>query len=247
MSRIEITRFPPSDYLCEEAMNTLCTNLSYCGADVRTVMVTSRYAREGKSYVCMNLLRSLSRLGRRVALVDADLRASGIQSHYSLRFPDRRRLGLTDYLAGKCEAEDALYESDLPGAWLIPAGHEAPNPLQLLITDRMEKLLIMLRQRFDTVLIDTPPGGIIADAIALGRYCDGALIVVSYRRGKKSDIGELSANLKRTGCHVLGAVLNGVNFGRLSNRRYYYNSERYSSYRYRKYGDRYGGGKDAHA
>ena len=217
-------------------MNTLCTNLSYCGPDVRRIMVTSRYASEGKSYVSMNLMRSLAALGRRVVLVDADLRASGIQSDYHLRYSTDRHNGLSEYLSGHCSLEDALYQTNIPGAFMIPAGHEAPNPLQLLDTDAMKKLVDRLGEQFDIVLLDTPPVGVLVDAVALAKFCDGALLVVGYRKGKQQEIGDAVRNIRQTGCKMLGAVLNDVKFRNLSNKYYYYSSERYSGHYSKRYG-----------
>ena len=235
MKKIEITRFAKPDYVTAEGLNTLVTNLSYCGKNIRRIMITSRYAGEGKSYVAMNLMNTLAGIGRRVVLVDTDLRASGIQSNYRLRSNEDTMEGLSEYLSGHCSINDVLYETNIPNAYLVPAGHEAPNPLQLLETDAMRQLVEKLRDDFDIVLLDTPPVGILADAIALAKYCDGALLVVAYRQGKQREIGDAVANIQQTGCKVLGAVLNDVKFKNLSNRHYYYNSKRYSSYYNKRY------------
>lgn len=235
MPMVEITQFPESDFVSHEAMNTLCTNLSYCGPDVRKVMITSRYAGEGKSYVSMNLMRTLSKLGRRVVLVDTDLRASGIQSDYQLRYSTEKHYGLSDYLSGQCSVAEALYQTNIPGAFMIPAGHEAPNPLQLLDTDTMKRLVEWLGAQFDVVLIDTPPVGVLVDAVAMAKFCDGALLVVGYRKGSQNEIGDAVRNIKQTGCKMLGAVLNGVKFKSLSNKHYYYSSERYSGHYSKRY------------
>ena len=235
MPLLEITQFPESDFVSHEAMNTLCTNLSYCGPDVRKVMITSRYAGEGKSYVSMNLMRTLAKLGRRVVLVDTDLRASGIQSDYQLRYSTEKHYGLSDYLSGHCSVAEALYQTNISGAFMIPAGHEAPNPLQLLDTDTMKKLVQWLGTQFDVVLIDTPPVGVLVDAVAMAKFCDGALLVVGYRKGNQTEIGEVAGHVKQTGCKMLGAVLNGVKFRSLSNKHYYYSSERYSGHYSKRY------------
>ena len=232
---LEITNFPKLDFICHEAMNTLCTNLSYCGKNVRKIMITSRYAGEGKSYISMNLLRTLSQLGRRTILVDTDLRASGIQSDYRLRYSAKEHYGLSEYLSGQCELKDVLYQTNLPDTYMIPAGHEAPNPLQLLDTQAMKKLIDHLAEEFDVVLVDTPPVGVLVDAIAMAKFCDGALLVVGYRKGKQQEIREVVGNIQQTGCKVLGAVLNGVKFNKMSNRHHYYNSERYSSHYNKRY------------
>ncbi len=233
MRKIEITRFPELDYVSAEGMNTLVTNLSYCGSGIRKIMITSRYAGEGKSYIAMNLMRTLAGLGRRVVVLDADLRASGIQAEYRLRSESEGHPGLSEYLAGHRTLDEVLYETNIPNAWIIPAGHRAPNPLQLLDTEKMKQLMEEMGEKFDIVLVDTPPAGLLVDAVALAKFCDGALLVVAYRKGRQREIGEVVETIKQTGCRVLGAVLNEVKFKNLSNRRYYYNSERYSNY-YRK-------------
>ena len=235
---LEISRFPKLDFICREAMNTLCTNLSYCGKDVKKIMITSRYAGEGKSYVSMNLLRTFSLLGRTTVLIDTDLRASGIQLDYQLRYFKNNRYGLSEYLSGICELKEILYRTNLPNTYIIPAGHEAPNPLQLLDTKTMEELVDFLAERFDIVLVDTPPVGVLVDAVAMAKFCDGALIVVGYQKGKQQEIGEAVDNIMQTGCKILGAVLNGVKFHTMSNRYYYYNSERYDSNYNKQYYDR---------
>ena len=220
---LEISNFQPLDYVCHEAMNTLCTNLSYCGKDIRKIMVTSRYAGEGKSYTSMNLLCTLSQLGKKTVLVDTDLRASGIQSDYRLRYSTQNHYGLSEYLSGICSLKEAVYQTDWPNTYMIPAGHEAPNPLQLLDTQAMGDLIEQLAEQFDVVLIDTPPVGMLVDAVALAKFCDGALLVVGYCKGKQQEI------------KVLGAVLNGVKFNSMSNRHYYYSSERYAGHYNKRY------------
>lgn len=232
---LKISSFQQLDYVSNEAMNTLCTNLSYCGKDIRKIMVTSRYSGEGKSYVSMNLLRTFSQLGKKAVLIDTDLRASGIQSDYRLRYSTQNHYGLSEYLSGICDMKDAIYRTNWPNTSIIPAGYEAPNPLQLLDTPAMEALIEQLAGQFDVVLIDTPPVGVLVDAVALAKFCDGTLLVVGYCKGKQQEIKDAVDSIKQTGCKVLGAVLNGVKFNRMSNRHYYYSSERYAGYYNKRY------------
>lgn len=235
---LTITHFPELDYVSAEGMNTLVTNLSYCGQDVKRIMVTSRYAGEGKSFITMNLMRTYALMGRKVIVVDTDLRASGIQLDYHLRTKHDEILGLSEYLSGKCAFEDIVYQTNVSGAYIIPAGHEAPNPLQLLDTPRMKQLMDAVSREFDLVLVDTAPVGMLVDAIAIAKFCDGALLVVSYGQGKQKEIGEAVEHIKQTGCKMLGAVMNEVRFKKLSNKHYYYSSRRYSGYYRKRYGKR---------
>ena len=235
---LTIEHFVEDDFVSHEAMNTLCTNLSYCGTDIKKIMITSRYPREGKSYVSMTLMRTLAKLGRRVVLIDTDLRASGIQADYQLRYNTQKHYGLSEYLSNHCELNEVLYKTNIPGAYMIPAGHHAPNPLQLLDTEMMKNLTNTLSEQFDVVLIDTPPVVVLSDAVALAKFCDGTLLVVGYRKGNQREIGEVVDSIRQTGCKMLGAVLNGVKFKGVSNRYYYYKSGRYSGHysKYYRYG-----------
>lgn len=229
MNHVEITRFPQLDYSCTEAMNTLCTNLSYSGSGMKTILLTSRYDREGKSFVAMNLMRAMAQLQKKVVLLDADMRRSSMLGRYRLQFAGDGHYGLAQYLAGMCTAEDIVYETSIPNAYMVPVGREVLNSLQLLNAPEMPALMAYLRSHFDVVLVDTPPAGVIVDAIDIARYCDGALIVVSYKRGKRKDIVDVQNMIDKTGCKVLGVVMNNVEFKSLSSRRYYYRSERYAA------------------
>ena len=241
MKQLKIGRFPALDYACSEALNTLCTNLSYCGREVRSILFTSRYEQEGKSGIAMNVMRTLAGYGKRVLLVDADLRCSTLARRYRFTYAQRENAGLAQHLAGMCELQDVVYRTNLPGAFILPAGHEVLNSMQLLASYRYGEMMDALRDEFDIVLVDSPPAGLIGDAIEIARYCDGVVIVVEYNRGRVQDVADVAANLAKTGCKVLGAVMNGVNLKSFRNRKYYYRSERYSAY-YHHYG-----GTDAHA
>lgn len=227
MKHLEITRFPELDYITTEAMNTLCTNLSYSGAGMKTILITSRYDREGKSFVAMNLMRALAQLQKKVVLLDGDMRRSNILGKFQLRFQGNKANGLAQYLAGMCPMEEIVYETNIPNACLVPVGREVLNSLQLLNSPEMPRLMAYLREKFDVILVDTPPAGVIVDAVDMARYCDGSLIVVSYKRGKRRDIADVRNMIAKTGCKVLGVVMNNVEFKTLSSRRYYYRSERY--------------------
>jgi len=229
----EIGYLPKLEFSCTEGMNTLATNLSYCGDNIQTIMLTSRYAYEGKSFVVMNLMRTLASLQKRVVLLDADLRRSKMVSEYRISFQGEKNYGLAHYLANMCEMGDILYETNVPGGYIIPIGREVSSSLQLLSSSRMPLLMDALRKEFDVILVDTPPAGMIVDAMELAKYCDGALVVVSYNRGRKKDVGEVVDTLRKKGCPVLGAVMNNVDFRSFTSRNHYYKSERYASY-YRK-------------
>ena len=230
MNKMNITRFPALDYACNEAMNTLCTNLFYCGDDIRSVLFTSRYEQEGKSSITINVMRTLASFGKRVVLVDADLRCSTLARRYRFSYEKRDAMGLAQYLAGMCPLEDVVYQTNLPNAYILPAGREVLSSLQLLASPRYGEMMRVLQEEFDVVLVDSPPAGVIVDAVEIAKYCDGAIIVVAYNTGRKQDVAEVASSIAKTGCQVLGAVMNGVEMGSFRNRKYYYRYGRYSSY-----------------
>lgn len=235
MAYLEIGFLPKLDFACNEALNTLATNLSYCGDNVKTILVTSRYAYEGKSFMSMNLMRTLASLQKKVVLLDADLRRSRIMSQHQVRFQGENHYGLAHYLAGMCEIQDVVYQTNIQNGFLVPIGREVSSSLQLLSSDRMASLMEELKKHFDVVIVDAPPAGVIVDALEMAKYCDGALLVVSYNRGRKKDITELVTSIRKTGCPVLGSVLNNVDFRSFTSRNHYYKSERYASYYKRGY------------
>ena len=99
-------------------------------------MMTSCHASEGKSFITMNMMRTFARLGKRVVLVDADLRRSMLLARYGGRVHKGVQFGLAHYLAGMCSAEDVLYETNIPGAYMVPVGREVNNSLSLLTTQQ---------------------------------------------------------------------------------------------------------------
>lgn len=246
MRQLEFTKFSPLGYAGNEAMNTLCTNLSFAGENVRKIMVTSCQPGEGKSYISMNLMRTFAKLGMRVVLVDADLRRSMIASRYGIKMEYRSDKGLTHYLAGKSEIEDVLYETNINGAYIVPVGREVASSLPLLRGPRLPELLDVLADHFDMVVVDAPPVGVIVDAVEISKSCDGTLFVIGYNKVRYSELMPAKEQIERAGSKVLGSVLNDVKFDSLSSRKYYYKSYYYSHYTYGYYkpGSSSGQGKD---
>ncbi len=230
MDSLTIERFPSLSYACDEAMNTLCTNLSFSGENVRKVMVTSCHPDEGKSYLSMNIMRTMAKLGKTAALVDADLRRSMLASRYSFQFPNpERKYGLAHYLAGKANRDDIVYQTNIAGAYIVPVGRDVSNPLPLLNSHRFEELLDELAQHVDYVIVDVPPVGTVIDGAQIAKSCDGALIVVSYNAVRRKELIGVKEQLEQTGCPILGTVLNMVEVDNYLNRKYYYKSY-YSRY-----------------
>ena len=221
MNHLNISGFPALDYACGEAMNTLCTNLSYCGTNVRIVLFTSRYEQEGKSCIAMNVMRTLASYGKRVLLVDADLRCSALARRYRFDYVHKDSPGLAQYLAGMCALEQAIYETNLPGAFILPAGREVINSMQLLASPRCAEMLGALRERFDMVLVDSPPAGVIVDALEIAKHCDGTVFVVEYNVTRRRELLEAQRQMNQAGCPILGCIINKVSLDTYSAKKYY--------------------------
>lgn len=231
MKQLEIGRLPELDYAATEALNTLATNISFCGEDIRCILLTSRFASEGKSTTAMHLARTIAGLGKSVVLVDGDLRRSKLMSTYQITFQGggTHNMGLAHYLAGQCEIDDVLYATNIEGAYMVPVGREVSSSLQLLTSARLGALFSHLRKIADVIIVDSSPVGVIVDGLQLAKYCDGAVVVVGYNQGHMRELVDLKENIEMTGCRVLGSVLSQVPATSYKNHKYYYR------YGYRKY------------
>lgn len=233
MPRFEIRNFPVLEYRAKEAMNTLCTNLSFAGGDIRKIMITSSHPQEGKSFVAMNLMRTFANLGMHVVLVDADIRASRLQRTFNIRIDDlqtadMRYPGLSRYLAGRNSASEILGETNIPNASMILAGSTVANSLPLFNTPRFSRLLDALAKQFDIVLVDAPPIGTIIDAAKMAASCDGTLFVVQSNSVSYPHLINSLRQIEKTGCSLLGTVLNQYDDRESSNKYYYYADNYYT-------------------
>ena len=238
MKQLKITKFPALDYAGNEAFNTLSTNLSFAGANVKKIMITSCHAAEGKSYLSMNLMRTLAQRGIKVALVDADLRRSMVNSDYGLKFEDGRSdgKGLSHFLAGMVGMDEVIYQTDIPNAIMVPVGRDVPNPLALLTNHHFAELLDMLASMADYVIVDAPPVGVVIDAAEIAKACDGTLIAENYNDVSRQEMLDVTQQIEQTGCPILGTALNQVDYDNYMGRKYYKSYSKYGKYGYyRKY------------
>lgn len=205
---ITLTDNQTGNYQYEEAVKTLRTNLQFSGKSNKVILLTSSRSNEGKSDISYNLAVELGKAGKKVLLIDADIRNSVFKTQYSIKEDVQ---GLSQYLSGQAEhIEQVVYKTNHENLYMILAGPYAPNPTEMLGDEQFGQLIKAARQVFEYVIIDTPPLGMVVDAAIIGQYCDGALLVIendstSYRMCQK-----VKAQLENSGCKVLGAVLNKV-------------------------------------
>ncbi len=198
----------PFNYV--ESYKMLCTNLEFITAaqDCKNIVITSTLANEGKTNVAVNLALTLSGYEKKVCLVECDLRRP---SAHRLILLSRNNLGLTDVLKGEIELQKAIKKVEDSKIDILLAGSTPPNPSELLASDRMKNVIDELARRYDYIIYDTPPVLLVTDAATLGKYMDGALMVISHNRVEKNLVLRAKKNLDSAGVKILGVVYSMFN------------------------------------
>jgi len=188
-----------------ESFGVVETNLRFVSVDsaARVLMVTSSQASEGKTTTAINLARSMADSGRRVLLVDADLRRPRVTTYLGLV----GGIGLTQVLTGDAEVDDVLQPVGSGALTVLGAGPTPPNPTQLLAGPSMAALLAELGGRFDVVVVDAPPLLPVADAAGLAPLTDGVLLCARWGQARREDVARSRAQLDRAGATTLGVVI----------------------------------------
>jgi len=253
MKKIVMDEIPKLDFRVEEAYKTLRTNIQFCGEDIKVVSLTSCVPNEGKSVVTVQLSKSMAELGKKVLVIDADIRGSVWGERYNIQGvvahvePDsleetedasrysRSRItpiqGLSEYITGQCQMEDCIYKSNIEGLDMILTGRSAPNPAELVGSQKFRDMIHTVRERYDYVFIDCPPLGGIIDAAIIASICDGAVLVIESEAISYKLVQKVKKQLDTSKCKILGAVLNKVDLGK--SQAYYKNYKKY-------YNDYYG-------
>ncbi len=206
--KVVLTDIRKKDYFYEEAIKTLRTNIQFTGKNVKTIMFTSCFPNEGKSDVTFQLCQEIGNMGKRVLLIDADIRKSAYVSRYRIK---QKVNGLSQYLSGQLAKEFLIYQTNFLNVDIIFAGPMAPNPSELLEEEAFRELLEEVRACYDYIIIDTPPVGSVIDAAIIAKESDGAVLVIESERVSYKVAQKSMEQLEKTGCKILGAVLNKVN------------------------------------
>ena len=201
-----------------EAFRSLRTNLHFAGSRKSTqiIMVTSAGPGEGKSTTLANLGVTMAQSGKRVLVIDADLRRPTQHKIFSVS----SQPGLSNLLVDSAKPDDVIRPTRIDHLALLPSGPIPPNPSELLDSPEAEALWPRLAQGYDQILIDTPPALAVTDAMVLASQVDGVVVVVEAGETRRDKAKESVDMLNRAGGRVLGAVLNGVRHG--DGHRYYY-------------------------
>jgi capsular exopolysaccharide synthesis family protein len=201
-----ITVLDPAD-AASEAYRALRTSLLYARVDnpPKVILVTSPGSTEGKSTVCANLGVVLAQAGKRVLIMDCDLRRPVIHRIFGLP----NTWGIVNVLVGESNLRDT-YQEPVPGMKVLTVGAVPPNPAELLSSQRLSELLLTVREDFDYVLLDSSPTKLVSDPAILAAQSDGVLLTFDAQRTRKGDVRRAALALTTVGANILGTVMNNV-------------------------------------
>ncbi len=228
-----------------EAYRAVRTGLFFSnrGDELKVIQITSPVPGDGKSTLSSNLAVTMAQSGRRVLLIDADFRRPRIAKIFGIDAD----VGMAAVVAEKAELDDAIYASPVPNLSIMPGGKRPSNPAELLSSRRFKHLIDLLRDKFDVIIIDTPPLLAVSDPGAVAAIVDGVVLTMRLRRNVKPLATRATKILESVDARLLGVVVNGVSSEAGYGYSYGYNDYRYayrygSNYRYGSggYGGRYG-------
>lgn len=213
-----------------EVFRTLRTNIQFMDTSkkMKTLLLTSTFPGEGKSWVSSNLAVTFAQAGKKVILIDADMRKG---RQYTI-FGVSPRPGLSNYLSEidieRPEETDIsmyLQKTEVENLLLMPAGNVPPNPSELLVSPQMTKLLEDLKQVCDLIVIDGTPCELVTDSVILSRVADATVIVTAHKETKKDNLARVIKNIQNVGGKLVGVVINKMPVSaKKYNEKYYYYS-----------------------
>lgn len=217
----------------QESYRLLRTNLIYSipfDQKGKIIGITSSVASEYKTTTAINLAMSLASQGKKVLLLDCDLRMSEIASRLQLD----ETVGLTDYLTTDMNFGNIIHTRDeYPNLYIGVGGKSTPNPGELLCSEKMARCFIQLRNKFEYIIVDFPPANIVSDALGLCKKCDGMIVVARQNYTVKASFEETMRKLEFLQANVLGVVLTGVETEKSYSKKNYY-KKYYGNYKYEK-------------
>lgn len=208
-----------------ESLRSLRTTIHFALLDAQqnSLLITGASPGLGKSFISKNLGAVLAQTGKRIVIVDADLRRGHINKEFGLR----RDVGVTEFVAGSVTLDDIIKPTAVPNLWAVTTGQIPPNPSELLMHLRFEEMLEKLGERFDTLIVDAPPILAVSDAAIIGRHVGATLMVARAGRHPIRELEQAVKRLNQSGVQVKGFVFNDLDTTR---QRYRYG---YKGYVYR--------------
>ena len=196
IEKIKVKSFVADEFQAAEAIKTLRTNLMFCGEGVRAIGITSFGVAEGKTSVSFQLAASLAQSKKNVLLLDGDLRKSVLQNRLGVR---EKVDGLSHLLSGMADTKSVVKPTDIPGLYIMFAGARVANAAELLGSERMKKMIPILKESFDYIIADMAPLGQIIECAVAAPALDGVLLVVDATHSSYKLERRVVSQLERTG------------------------------------------------
>jgi polysaccharide biosynthesis transport protein len=215
-----------------ECLRAVRTNLLFMSPErpLRTILVTSSGPQDGKTTTVATLAGTMAESGNRVLVLDADMRRPRVHRVYEV---DNSR-GLSSLILGEGSIEEVVHATSFPNVFVLPCGPVPPNPAELLHTGAFNRILADLAGRYDRVIIDSPPVGIVADAAVIATQVDGTVLVLKANQTSRDLARQAVRALNDVKARIFGAVLNDLDL----------ENQRYGQYYYYRYGYYYGNKRD---
>jgi len=193
--------------IVSEAYRTLRTNIQYSSFDkaIKTIVVTSAEAAEGKSTVSGNLALSFAQNEKKVIIIDCDLRKPSVHKNFKIS----NLSGLSEVLIGKANLDEVI-QSRNENLDILPSGKIPPNPSEMLSSTAMSNLIENLREKYDIVILDSAPLQAVTDAQILSTKADGTILVIRAQRTNRDSVIEAKNLLSKVDANILGTVLHAV-------------------------------------
>lgn len=190
-----------------EAYRMLRTNIQYSSFDkkIKTLLVTSATPGEGKSTTTGNLCLTFQQEGKKVLLIDCDLRKPVIHKNFAIS----NKVGLSDYIASQAELNECIVEYK-ENMHIITSGKIPPNPSEMLSSQKMKDFILEMREQYDVVLIDSPPVIAVTDAQVISTYIDGVVLVVAVGHADKESVMKAKEKFDQVKANIVGTVLTKV-------------------------------------
>lgn len=191
-----------------EALRSLRTSIHFAMIEAKNniFMITGPSPSVGKSFVSANLAATMAQTGKRIVLVDADMRKGYVHKMFNLEKKD----GLADYLGGTVDYQHLLKTTEVEGLTVINHGTVPPNPSELLMSERFEELMQQLSSDFDLVIVDTPPVMAVTDSSIVGRYAGTTMLVTRYQLNPLKEIEVTVKRLEQNGVETKGVIFNAI-------------------------------------
>lgn len=210
----ELITFENTKSPVSEAFKVLRTNIQFMTSNknIKTILITSCTSGDGKSLISSNLAVAFAQAGKKVLIIDANLRKGRLYNIFQIKATP----GLSNYLSGINSTGDEsetniikyVQETKIENLFVIPAGDIPPNPSELLISDKMQKMIQILKESFDIIIFNGTPSETIADSVIISTLVDSTILVASYKKTKMDTLKKVQKNIQNVGGNIAGVIIN---------------------------------------